>query len=529
MTKNANAINYFSPAKWVVSTVAGEGTHTSLAGALAAASSGDTIVMMPGTYTENNTITIACNITAHTGDSSGQVIINGSITVSSAITVNLSNLELETNSTYCLIVSGSAASILYCNSCNFNCTNNTGIDYTSSSASSAIYLLNCTGNITTTGIALYTMSSAGALTIYYSVIANNGNTITASSNSAGVVYTNDSIFYFPFSTSSTGTIELQNTIIQNNGNNAVCVTTAGSSTGNLIVKCELSSGTGSAISIGTGTTIIVDETRVSSSNTDPITGAGTIEYGLITYSGSSSTNNVTTQTSLTSQLGSLSLNTALTVANGGTGAATLTSHGVLLGEGTSAISATAAGSSGQVLQSGGASADPAYSTSTYPSTNAVSTLLYASSANVMGALATANNGVLITNGSGVPSINTLTSSYSPTCVGGTTPGTTSYTVQESRYIQIGPIVVLQFNVTGSFGSGAVGTLVVSLPINAVTQTNNIQQGSGVCVVNSVGNTGTWQTSSGLSFMTFVGNTGTQVSVSASNTFVCHGTITYFVD
>lgn len=44
------------------------------------------------------------------------------------------------------------------------------------------------------------------------------------------------------------------------------------------------------------------------------------------------------------------------------------------------------------------------STSTYPDTNAVSTLLYASSANVMAALTTANNGLLVTSNTGVPSI-----------------------------------------------------------------------------------------------------------------------------
>lgn len=117
------------------------------------------------------------------------------------------------------------------------------------------------------------------------------------------------------------------------------------------------------------------------------------------------------------------------VAGGGTGQTTLTNHGVLVGAATAAITQLAAGSAGQVLQSGGASADPAYSTatfpttatgtgtllradgtnwvattSTYPNTNAVSTLLYASSANVMAALATANNGVLITSNAGVPSI-----------------------------------------------------------------------------------------------------------------------------
>lgn len=55
------------------------------------------------------------------------------------------------------------------------------------------------------------------------------------------------------------------------------------------------------------------------------------------------------------------------VAGGGTGRVTLTNHGVLVGAGTTAITQLAAGSAGQVLQSGGASADPAYSTPTYPS------------------------------------------------------------------------------------------------------------------------------------------------------------------
>jgi hypothetical protein len=56
------------------------------------------------------------------------------------------------------------------------------------------------------------------------------------------------------------------------------------------------------------------------------------------------------------------------VAGGGTGQVTLTNHGVLIGQGTSAIAQTAAGTAGQVLQSGGASADPVYSTATYPAT-----------------------------------------------------------------------------------------------------------------------------------------------------------------
>lgn len=114
---------------------------------------------------------------------------------------------------------------------------------------------------------------------------------------------------------------------------------------------------------------------------------------------------------------------------GSTVPGTVTQYDVLVGGAASAVASVGPGSAGQVLQSGGNAANPAYSTatypttatgtgtllradgtnwvattSTYPNTNAINTLLYASSANVMSALATANSGVLVTNGSGVPSI-----------------------------------------------------------------------------------------------------------------------------
>jgi len=54
-----------------------------------------------------------------------------------------------------------------------------------------------------------------------------------------------------------------------------------------------------------------------------------------------------------------SLATPVTVPNGGTGLATLTAHGILLGEGTSNVSAVAAMAADTLLQGQGASADPA--------------------------------------------------------------------------------------------------------------------------------------------------------------------------
>jgi len=52
----------------------------------------------------------------------------------------------------------------------------------------------------------------------------------------------------------------------------------------------------------------------------------------------------------------------LGVANGGSGASTLAAHGVVIGNGTSAVNVTSAGTAGQVLTSNGASADPTFQT-----------------------------------------------------------------------------------------------------------------------------------------------------------------------
>ena len=55
-----------------------------------------------------------------------------------------------------------------------------------------------------------------------------------------------------------------------------------------------------------------------------------------------------------------SLASAIAVGDGGTGASTLTANGVLFGSGTSAIQATAVGTAGQVLTSGGSGVAPSF-------------------------------------------------------------------------------------------------------------------------------------------------------------------------
>lgn len=150
--------------------------------------------------------------------------------------------------------------------------------------------------------------------------------------------------------------------------------------------------------------------------------------------------------------------TTIDVAYGGTGRTTATAYTPIIGGATATgahQSMATAGSAGQIMQSAGASAVPVWSTATYPATASTSgkrlksdgtnlimstttmpdagtsgklirgdginyvestatfadtysasTLLYSNGANTVTGLATANSGVLVTDGTGIPSIST---------------------------------------------------------------------------------------------------------------------------
>lgn len=320
--------NNFGTAKWIVDATAGQGTHTTIATALTSASSGDTIFIRPGTYTENLTLKAGVNLTAYVTDSAnGTVTIIGKATLSAAGTVNIAGIRLQTNSDFALVVSGSNASIVELNNCYLNFSNNTGISFTASNAGAQISFFNCVGNLGTTGIAIYSMSSTGTMQFFYSYFGNSGSSLSASSNSAGLVN-----FYYGYvlsalSTSSTGSLAVNYSGVSPSALNVVAITTAGS-VASSVQYSTVSSGSASAVSIGAGTSVGMNCCDITSTNTNAITGAGTLNYSDLTFFGSSSTINTTTKNQQSNGI-------PFSVANGGTGAATLT--GVVLGNGTSAM------------------------------------------------------------------------------------------------------------------------------------------------------------------------------------------------
>jgi len=194
------------------------------------------------------------------------------------------------------------------------------------------------------------------------------------------------------------------------------------------------------------------------------------------------------QTSITT-LGTITTGTwdgnVIALAYGGTNANLTASDGGIFYS-TASAGAILAGTAtaNQVLLSGSATT-PAWSTATYPATVTANELLYSSASNTVSGLSTANNGVLVTNGSGIPSISTTIPAATQgniTAVGTITSGTwqgTAITVPNG-------------------GTGNTTFTAYSVICAGTSATNPFQNVSGVgtsgyvLTSNGAGNLPTWQ-------------------------------------
>jgi len=237
------------------------------------------------------------------------------------------------------------------------------------------WVLTTTGTITigTTGLTFAQFSGSG------SYAAGSGLTLTGNSFSVNV-------------DNSTVEISAGNLQVKDNG-----ITSAKMADGSVELNTATVTGTLAAANGGTGASTASDNTvfagpatggpsaptfralvasDIPSHSTDKLTsgtlgvarggtGASTFTAGIVKADG---TNAFTTSStvSLTTEVSG-----TLPVGNGGTGATTLNSNGVLLGNGTSAVSATTAGSANQVLRVSGAGGAPAFGSIALGSSDAV--------------------------------------------------------------------------------------------------------------------------------------------------------------
>jgi hypothetical protein len=123
----------------------------------------------------------------------------------------------------------------------------------------------------------------------------------------------------------------------------------GNTSGNTLTKATLTAGTGISVTDGTGSITIA---ATNNGTVTSVSGTGTVQglslSGTVTSSGNLTLGGSLSAVNLASQVTG-----TLPVANGGTGAASLTTNNVLIGNGTSAVQFVAPGDSGNILTSNG--------------------------------------------------------------------------------------------------------------------------------------------------------------------------------
>lgn len=203
--------------------------------------------------------------------------------------------------------------------------------------------------------------------------------------------------------------------------------------------------------------------------------------------------------------------------------ATYTAHGVLIGEGTSSIVATAAGTAGQLLTSGGASANPTWTTATFPSTVAAGSLLVGTASNVVGALADVATGQLLASGGvGVVPAYTGSPSVSGTVTAGTgvTATTGNVTASAGNLVSAGTGNGISLPVTTASGAAS-GTVNCNGRVGSVTFTS-VSIATNADLTLTLGNTSIAGASTRLLFSMSGATTGSALSVKS----VTPGTGTY---
>jgi hypothetical protein len=289
----------------VASSTSGTGAnYTTITAAIAAAVAtgiNSTIFLQPGTYTENFNLPANINICAFDCDAvTPNVTINGTITMNTSGFATISGIRLQTNGASSIAVTGSTTSILVLKSCYLNFSISPGITFSSSDAGARITILDCIGDTNVSGATLFANSSSGVMTLSNSLFVNTGGSTTANTVSAGILNLTYSQIQNPLTISGTGSVNSQYSAFTNAALNTTMLTAGGSGSQSL-KWCRFESGSASAISIST--TATVEMCDVNSTNTNAITGAGTIQYGPITFSGSSSIINTSTQTFIYTNLG----------------------------------------------------------------------------------------------------------------------------------------------------------------------------------------------------------------------------------
>ena len=289
---HALSTNNYGPVKFIVSSNASQGTHTTIASALAVASSGDVIAVRPGTYTENLTlpagvtlVTLINHGTSGSGDTAPATII-GQITMTVNGNAEMQGFAFQTNAATLISLSGASTSFIRFYACSF-LNASTYSFVTCSNANASVVFDNCSIISNDGSTAVFSITTCN------NISCTNGttqyNAAAASTIAAGTLnFTSSGGWSSPITTSGTAALIAYYSTFNQAGNSTI---TCGGSGTHQFHDCIISGGSASAVTVNNTTQVVNCE--VSSSNTNAITGSGTLNAGNIQFTGSSKTINTT--------------------------------------------------------------------------------------------------------------------------------------------------------------------------------------------------------------------------------------------
>jgi len=305
---SGNTLSVFSPrlARFVVDPTTDRGTHTTIASAVAAASSGDSIMIRPGTYTEDYTDPGGLNFFAAPNTNiNGNVTIVGKITQTAAGNSTYSGIQFQTNGDVILEFAGSGSIQTNFFNCSFFFSD--GDCFTVNNASCSPNFNNCNFHQTADSLDLYNITLCGTAKFINCRLFNSSSVPGIANIAAGnVSIINSSFQEHRFTAGTTSIFQAFDSTFDGDGNNIVLVTTSGTGASHEINGCSFTSGSAASISIGSGTTCKIGEIEVNSTNANPVTGAGSINYGEIVFSNTGNGINVTSSTARSVATGQIS-------------------------------------------------------------------------------------------------------------------------------------------------------------------------------------------------------------------------------
>lgn len=193
-------------ATFLVNPTSGEGTHTTIQAAIDDASSGDTIFIYGGTYTEDIVAISGITISGYgySPDNPSSVKIIGNFQYSGSGRITLNGIILQTNGNYALSVTGASVSYFSMYNGGILATNNTGILF--STTGGVLALIECRCNVSApTGSCLFDATGADAtstLLISECDINNSGISTTTNTCNASLSVSR-SFITIPLSTAGT--------------------------------------------------------------------------------------------------------------------------------------------------------------------------------------------------------------------------------------------------------------------------------------------------------------------------------------